>query len=103
MPQMTRTPGRHVTRRLTEPRGLGQAANQPGPTAAALASTHNEAVRQYGSDSGGYHTFNPATLTSEGVWDGSDGFPRNAVVTPLSYGRIDERTAQRLLEGDGYA
>jgi hypothetical protein len=97
--QMQHTPGRHVTRQLERPLMLHSARRKPGTLATALADTHNEAVRRFGSDCGGWHVFNPATRTSEGVWDGD--FPRDTVVTPLAWGRIDARTAQRVLEGDG--
>lgn len=103
MPQLQRRPGRHTTRRIDEPRGLPIARREPGAAAEALAEAHNVAVRAYGSDSGGWHAFDPATNLSAGVWDGQEGFPRNTVITPLSWGRIDARTAQRVLEGDGVA
>jgi hypothetical protein len=102
MPQMQRAPGRHVTRRIEQPRNLPIAKQQPGPTAVALAESHNTAVRTHGSNSGGRHAFDPTTRQSAGVWDGYDGFPRNTVITPLSWGRIDAKTAQRVLEGDGF-
>jgi hypothetical protein len=100
VPQMQRTPGRHVTRRLEPPRitiGSGRAATT---LAEAMATAHNTAVREYGSDCGGFHAFNPDTRTSAGVWDGVGSFPRVAVITPLSWGRIDATLAQRLLEAD---
>lgn len=100
MPHLARRLGRHTTRRLDQPRGLPIAKQQTGMTAAALASAHNAAVREYGSDSGGYHAFDPTTRLSAGVWDGVDGFPSGSVVTPLAWGRIDADIAQRILEAD---
>lgn len=102
MPQIQRTPGRHVTRRIEQPRNLPTAKQPPGPTAEALTECHNTAVRTYGSNSGGRHAFNPTTKQCAGVWDGYSGFPHDTVITPLSWGRIDAKTAQRVLEGDGY-
>lgn len=99
--RMERTPGPHVTRRLTEPRGYSTPQRPPGPTAHALAQAHNEAVRNYGSDCGGYHAFQPSTSVSDGVWTGEGGYPSGSVVTALAWGRIDTRTAQRVLEADG--
>ncbi|MEV5819342.1 hypothetical protein AB0L22_09215 [Micromonospora haikouensis] len=99
MPQMQARPGRKKTRRLDQPRGLNPRRNTPGPLAEALAAAHNNAVKAYGSDSGGFHAFHPATLESAGVWMG--GFPADTVVTRLSWGLIDPELAQRVLEGDG--
>jgi hypothetical protein len=100
VPQMQRTPGRHITRQLEQPRGVNLARNQPGRLAEALADAHNDAVRAYGSDSGGKHAFDPTTAASAGVWD-SPPFPDGTVVTRLAWGRIDAALAQRLLEADG--
>lgn len=101
MGRMEPTPGRHVTRRLQEPRLITPSSQRtPGPAAHALAQAHNDAVRRHGSDSGGYHAFNPQGMTSDGVWD--EGFPAGAVVTPLSWGRIDAGLAQRVLQHDGW-
>lgn len=101
MPQLTRRPGRHITRQLEQPRGLIVARHEPGLAAEALTEAHNIAVRTYGSDSGGFHAFNPATCLSADVWDSVGGFPPDTVITRLSWGRIDVHTAQRILEGDG--
>lgn len=100
MPQLQRSPGRHATRRIDEPRGLPIARHEPGVAAEALAEAHNVAVRTYGSDSGGFHAFDPTTNLSADVWDGQGGFPTGTVVTRLAWGRIDARTAQRILEAD---
>jgi hypothetical protein len=100
MPQLERRPGRKVTRQIEQPRGLNLAQRSPGKLAEALADTHNDAVRDYGSDSGGKHAFDPASASSAGVWD-HPPFPDGAVVSLLSWGRIDAEYAQRLLEGDG--
>lgn len=101
MPQMQPTPGRHKTRRFEPPYDLRPAKKSPGPLADALYVTHNDAVSEYGSDSGGYLAFDPQTLTSAGVWDGQGGFPANTVVTRLSWGHIDLDMAQQILERDG--
>jgi hypothetical protein len=105
MPELQRTPGRHVTRRLEDPHGKlpgSLTRNEPGPTAQALADAHNEAVRVYGSNSGGWHAHDPHARSTAGVYDG-DPFPKGTVVSALAWGRIDERIAQRLLELDGAA
>lgn len=100
--RMERTPGRHTTRRLTEPRLFGVLRQEPAAVALVLAAAHNEAVRQFGSDCSGFHAFNPTTGASEGVWTGQGGYPRDTVVTPLAWGQIDARLAQRALEADGH-
>lgn len=99
--RMDRTPGRHVTRRIEEPR-IGNSYRWDRSTRLAhlLADAHNTSVREYGSDCGGFHTFDPTTRESAGVYDGSP-FPPGSVVTLLSWGRIDAALAQRLLEADG--
>lgn len=100
MGQMQRVPGRHVARRLEEPPGLLIASRLPTPLALDLATAHNTAVRDYGSDCGGFHAFDPESRASAGVWDGVGGFPDGAVVTRMSWGRIDATLAQRILEAD---
>lgn len=102
MAEVQRTPGRHVTRRLEEPR-LTPSTNRPSESAQRLAGAHNDAVRQYGSNSGGFHTYNPDALATAGVHDGAGGFPDGTVVSPLAWGVISDRLAQRLLEQDGVA
>jgi hypothetical protein len=103
MAQMQRTPGRHTTKRVEQPRLLVVAKGQPGQRAEALTGAHNEAVRLFGSDCGGWHVFDLASEGSAGVWDNTGGFPSGSLVTPLSWGRIDAATAQRVLEGDSAA
>jgi hypothetical protein len=98
---LERPGGRQVTRRLVEPRALNRSGAEPGDHALRLAEAHNEAVRLFGSDSGGFHAYDPARKESVGVHDGD--FPQGAVVTPLAWGRIDAELAQRILEGDGWA
>lgn len=97
-------PGRHVTRRLTEPESwlLRKPKQYAGATAEALAIAHNEAVLRYGSNSGGWHAFDPLTVTTAGVFDGGP-FPDGSVVSNLAWGRITAELAQRLLESDGAA
>jgi hypothetical protein len=100
MPQLERRPGRKITRQIERPMP-GILRGNPGDLAAQLMAAHNAAVQAYGSDSGGFCAFDP-TARSWSVWDGGDGFPVGTVVTRLSWGRLDARLAQRLLEGDGY-
>lgn len=102
MAALHRTPGRKVTRRLEEPRFHGTAKRQPGILAGHLAERHNHAVNQYGSDSGGFHAFDPETMGTAGVFDGGP-FPDGTIVTRLAWGHISVGLAQRLLEGDGVA
>jgi hypothetical protein len=100
---LQRTPGRHVTRRLEEPTGklMGSLTrNEPGTAAQALADAHNEAVQVYGSNSGGWHAYDPQSASTAGVYGGAP-FPDGTVVSALAWGRIDEQIAQRLLELDG--
>lgn len=99
---MVRTPGRKVTRRIEEPRIVGSLERQPGVTAQAFADAHNQAVRQYGSNSGGRHAFHVPTRESAGVWDGTTSYPADTVVTSLSWGHLSTDLAQRLLTGDGW-
>lgn len=101
MPRLQPRPGRKTTRRLEEPRVVATNRFIPTPLAGAMADAHNTAVREYGSDCGGFCAFDP-TSRSWTVWDGSDGYPDGAVVTRLEWGRIDTRLAQCLLEGDGF-
>ena len=101
MPQMQARFGRRITRTVEPLPMLNPLRGEVGDLAVAFAYAHNEAVQRFGSNCGGFHAFNPNTRASEGVWDGTDGFPRDTVVTRLSWGRIGARTAQRLLEGDG--
>lgn len=101
MALMERTPCRHTTRRLEQPRGLPPTRRQPNLVAERLAVEHNRAVHDYGSDSGGYHAYRPPDQASMGVYDGGP-FPEDTVVTRLSWGRIDAGLAQRVLEGDGW-
>jgi hypothetical protein len=104
MAELQRTPGRHVTRRLEDPAValLGSGTrNEPGDLARSLMSAHNAAVRAYGSNSGGYVAFDPQT--GEVVVLDDEPFPRGTAVSWLSWGVIDEGTAQRLLEMDGIA
>lgn len=98
---MTRTPGRKVTRRLEVPLHLPLPRREPGVTATALADAHNQAVREYGSNSGGLHAFDVRKRESAGVWSGGP-FPDESVVSRLSWGRIDAVLAQRLLQCDGW-
>jgi hypothetical protein len=103
---MEPTPGRHTTRRIEQPDRGGimkvyTALHRPSTLALLLVECHNKAVRAYGSDCGGFHTFDPQQCQSAGVWDGTDGFPDGSVVTPLAWGLIDEALAQRVLEADG--
>lgn len=104
MAMLQGTPGRKVTRRLTEPASWLQAApeREPGVLADALAVDHNRAVTQYGSNSGGWHVFDPETRATRGVCDGGP-FPDFSVVSNLAWGRITVEFAQRLLEYDGAA
>jgi hypothetical protein len=99
---LQRTPGRHVTRRLTEPRLDGPPMNAPGATAELLAGAHNRAVQTYGSNSGGWHAFDPLTVTTAGVFD-EGPFPSGTVVSNLAWGLINLELAQLLLEYDGAA
>lgn len=101
---LQRTPGRHVTRRLTEPdRGLLTNPEHPVSNHAYhLAEGHNAAVREYGSNSGGWHAYDPELPGTVGVFDGGP-FPPGSVVSNLAWGRIDAQLAQRLLEHDGVA
>jgi hypothetical protein len=103
MSELQRTPGRHVTRRLTEPSFWlrHQPVNKPGDMAEALADLHLQAVQQYGSNSGGYHAFDPKTMTTAGVFESGSVFPDGTVVSDLAWGRITTTLAQRLLEYDG--
>jgi hypothetical protein len=101
MPQMTRTPGRHTTRRIEQPTGLPVSPGVVTMKAEALAAAHNKAVREYGSDSGGYHAFDPSSSLSAGVWERGSIFPHHTVVTPLAWGRIDRQLAQRVLHSEG--
>ncbi len=101
MPQMTRTPGRHTTRRIEQPTGLPFIRGVVTMKAEALAAAHNKAVREYGSDSGGYHADDPTTRQTAGVWESGSPFPRQTVVTPLAWGRIDAQLAQRVLQSEG--
>lgn len=100
MSELQRTPGRHVTRRLTEPRFIHAARRDPGVLAEALAESHNRAVAEYGSNSGGWHAFDPASGDTAGVFDAGP-YPDGTVVSDLAWGRIDPTTAQCLLEMDG--
>ena len=102
MAALQRTPGRKVTRRLEEPRFLGNAEREPGTLAGYLAERHNHAVNQYGSNSGGFHAFDPDMMGTAGVFDGSP-FPASTVVTRLAWGHISPEIAQRVLESDGVA
>jgi hypothetical protein len=101
---LRRAPGRHVTRRLTEPESwlLGQPEKSPTNVAHYLAEEHNRAVREYGSNSGGWHAYDPNLPASVGVFDGGP-FPAGSVVSSLAWGRITSEFAQRLLEFDGAA
>lgn len=101
MPQLERQPGRKVTRRLEEPRITVANRFIPTPLAGTMADAHNAAVREYGSDSGGCCAFDPVAKTWT-VWASNGSYPRDTVVTRLSWGRIDAKLAQCLLEGDGY-
>jgi hypothetical protein len=99
--RMERTPGRHVTRRLDEPRLLSLPSQRtPTLLAGLLAEAHNQAVRDYGSDCGGFHAFDPIARESGGVWESGGGFPDGTVVSRLAWGRIDAFLAQRLLDAD---
>lgn len=100
MAELQRARGVKVTRRLTNPRLVP--SGEPGQKAHALAWLHNTAVREYGSNSGGFHAFNPDTQTTAGVYD--DGpFPDGTVVSRLEWGQLSAEEAQRLLEVDGAA
>nr|WP_221374499.1 hypothetical protein [Actinoplanes polyasparticus] len=103
MGTLQRAPGRKVTRRLEDPKSFvmgGVRAERPSNVAYLLADRHNDAVRAYGSNSGGYHCFDPASGDTAAVVDGGP-FPDGSVVSRLSWGVIDGQTAQRLLEIDG--
>lgn len=90
-----------ITRRIEEPNL--DTNNTPGPNATSLAYCHNDAVEEYGSDSGLFHAFDPEAPGTASVGDGVRGFPRGTVVSRLSWGRIDARLAQALLDQDGVA
>lgn len=97
---MQPTPGRKVTRRLEEPRLSLPPKRPPDCNAEALTEAHNAAVKAYGSDCGGWHAYDYDRSETVGVF--SDGpFPKDSVVTPLAWGRIDTKLAQRVLEYDG--
>lgn len=102
MAALPRTPGRHVTRQLREPDSwlLTPPNRLPTPAADYLADHHNKAVTGWGSNSGGWHVFDPCSMASLGVFDGGP-FPDGTVVSDLAWGRIDSVFAQRLLEYDG--
>lgn len=101
MAQLQRARGQKVTRRLTNPH-LVPSTREPGKKAHALAWLHNAAVREYGSNSGGFHAFDPDTQTTAGVYD-EGPFPDGTVVSRLEWGQLSAEEAQRLLEGDGAA
>lgn len=104
MARMERTPGRHVTRRLDEPRLFSLPGQRtPTPLAGLLAEAHNQAVREYGSDCGGFHAFDWTARESAGVWESGSTFPDGTVVSRLAWGRIDAFLAQRLLDADAVA
>lgn len=99
------TPGPHVIRRLLEPPADYLAAPRSAASSlvTGLVYCHNQAVKKYGSDCGGFHVFDPVQRLSLGVHDGVGGFPSGTVVTNLAWGRITGDMAQRILEGDGLA
>ncbi|MET0417297.1 MAG: hypothetical protein ABW022_14895 [Actinoplanes sp.] len=101
MATLQRTAGRKVTRRLHEPPSwlLSSPQKLPTPAADYLTDHHNKAVAAYGSNSGGWHAFDPYAMSSLGVFDGGP-FPEGSVVSELAWGRIDPVFAQRLLEMD---
>jgi hypothetical protein len=105
MPELTPTPGPHVIRRLTDPPAdyLQPARTEPGLAAQEIAYCHNAALKKFGSDSGGFHAFDPAHRFTLGVFDGNGSFPPGSVVTSLAWGRITARLAQRVLELDALA
>jgi len=106
MAALQRTPGRKVTRRLQDPTTFvmgGLRRGVPGALAEVLADLHNEAVREYGSNSGGVHAFDPERQATEGVYESGGTYPRNTVISSLAWGKISPELAQRLLEMEGLA